>query len=108
LPFRFIDEPTYRRYDMPGSVSNSPAFRRGMVNALLRILELDLPGTARQGLERKLASAVHDLSEMALQAGEMKEAWRQHLRTLGCSGGMRYLGFTRHLIAGSLRRPAGV
>lgn len=107
LQFRFLDEPTYRRYDMPGSVSKSPAFRLGMVKALQSILQLQLPPGARRGVQRKMGSALHDISEMALQAGELDDAWRQHVRSLRCPGGLSYLGYTRHLISASLGKPRG-
>jgi Glycosyl transferase family 2 len=98
-PFVFIDTPTYRRHDMPGSVSKSAAYCRGMVSALSSILRLDLPPATRQGLRRKLASATHDLSVLSLEQGERREAWRQHLRSLALPGGWHYLGYTRHLLS---------
>lgn len=105
-PFRFIDEPTYRRYDVPGSVSKSASYRRGMVQALERILSLPLPSAARRGLAAKLSGATHDLSAMALESGDLRDAWRQHLRSLRLPGGARYWPYTRHLLFAGLRRAA--
>lgn len=97
-PFVFIDTPTYRRHDMPGSVSKSADYCRGMVSALSSILRLDLPPATRQGLRRKLGSATHDLSVMSLERGERREAWCQHLRSLALPGGWHYLSYTRRLL----------
>jgi Glycosyl transferase family 2 len=97
-PFRFIDEPTYRRYDMPGSVSKSASFRRGMVAALTKILEIELPAPIRHGLRQKLAQAKHDVSMMALEEGQLREAWQNHLDSLRLPGGLKFLSYTRHLL----------
>jgi glycosyltransferase involved in cell wall biosynthesis len=96
--FVFTDEPTYRRYDMIGSESKSPSFRRGMVKALRAILAQELPQDARAGLCHKLAGAHHDLSVLALEEGKRAEATRQHLMSLFLPGGLRYLSYTRHLL----------
>lgn len=98
LPFVFSDEPTYRRYDMPGSVSKSDSYRRGMVQALHAILALDLPEPTRFGLRRKLTQATHDLSQLELDNGLRGPAWRHHIRSICMPGGWRYLGYTRHLL----------
>lgn len=105
-PFVFIDEPTYRRYDVPGSLSKSLNFRKGMVDAIGRILELPLPPATLDALHVKLTHATHDLSVLALESGDRREAWRQHLRTLSQRGGLRFLGYTRHLLLPSRRPPS--
>lgn len=104
-PFVFIDEPTYRRHDVPGSVSKSLNFRKGMVEALGRILALPLPPAIFQALCFKRASAMHDLSVLALENGDRREAWRQHLLTLRQRGGLRFLSYTRHLLLPARRSP---
>ena len=49
LPFRFIDTPTYRRHDLPGTVSKSRAYHAGLIPALHAILGLPLPGCWASG-----------------------------------------------------------
>ena len=100
-PFRFLDNPTYRRYDLPGSVSKSQAYRVGLVAALHRILGLRLPSRARNGLRRKLGIVHHTLSTAFLEEGRLAEAWKHHCLSLVYPGGWRYTPYTRKLI----RRP---
>lgn len=98
LPFRFLDTPTYRRYDLPGTVSKSRAYHAGMVSALKASLQLPLPEDIRKALRRKLATAHHSLSEMFLNEGNRGAAWRQHLISLTQPGGLQFLGYTRWLL----------
>jgi glycosyltransferase involved in cell wall biosynthesis len=98
LEFRFIDTPTYRRYDRPGTVSKSPAYRAGMVAAIKSIMELNLPEHVYGGLRRKLGAAHHQCSILELSTGSRLAAWRHHLRSLVLPGGLGYLSFTRHLL----------
>jgi len=99
LPFRFLDAATYRRHDLPGTVSKSRAYHAGMVPALDAILRLSLPASVRRGLRRKLGAARHSLSVAALGEGARGEAWRQHLASLAQPGGLKYLSYTRRLLA---------
>lgn len=101
-PFIYMDEPTYRRYDVVGSVSKSRAFQRGMIPAMRAILALDLPAVTKRGLRAKLARAAHDLSVLALEGGELADAWRRHWQSLALPGGLRFLPYTRHLIVPTL------
>lgn len=98
LGFRFIDTPTYRCYDLPGSVSKSRAYHAGMVPAIKTILELDLPENVRTALRRKLGAAHHACSHSEYQRGNYTGSWRHHLRSLLLPGGLRYLGYTRYLM----------
>lgn len=104
LPFRFLDTPTYRRHDLPGTVSKSRAYHAGMIPALDAVLRLPLPRPVRRALRGKLGAAHHGLSVLALGEGARGEAWRHHLASLVRPGGLRYLSYTRRLL-GPAPRP---
>jgi glycosyltransferase involved in cell wall biosynthesis len=98
MGFRFLDTPTYRRYDLPGSVSKSRSFNLGMVSAIKAILSLDLPSDVRRGLAHKLTLAYHNCSVVELESGRRIDAWHYHLRSLIRPGGLQFLSYTRHLL----------
>ena len=100
--FIYFEEPTYRRYDMPGSVSKSRAYQEGLVPALQGVLMLDLPATIKRALRAKLGSHLHDVSALALESGDLASAWRHHCKSLALPGGLRFLLYTRHLILPAL------
>jgi glycosyltransferase involved in cell wall biosynthesis len=101
----FLDAPTVAwSTDTPGSAAKSRAYRMGEVPALQQILRLPLPAGFRAGLERNLAAACHRQSDESLEAGDLRGAWRWHLASLAGRGGLRYLPYTGHLLAGR-RRP---
>ncbi len=97
-PFRFLETPTYRRFDLPGSVSKSEAYRVGLIAALESILRLHLPRRARTGLRRRLGAAHHALSTSFLEEGNLSEARKHHLLSLAYPGGWRYTPYTRKMI----------
>lgn len=96
-PFRFLERPTYRRYDLPGSVSKSHAYRVGLISALRRILTLNVPRQARVGLRRRLGAVHHSLSLSYLEEGSLSRAWKHHGLSLTYPGGWRYAPYTRKL-----------
>lgn len=96
-PFRFLESPTYRRYDLPGSLSKSHAYRVGLIAALHRILTLNVPRHAREGLRRRLGAVHHVLSLSYLQEGSLSLAWKHHGLSLTYPGGWRYAPYTRKL-----------
>lgn len=96
-PFRFLDGPTYRRYDLPGSVSKSQAYRVGMISALQAILRLRLPRYARTGLRRRLGATHHALSSFFLEERSLFQAWKHHCLSLAYPGGWRYALYSRKM-----------
>lgn len=96
-PFRFLDSPTYRWYDMPGSLSKTQAYRVGMVSALRNILHLPLPRRARTGLRRRLGAVHHALSSAYLDEGQRSKAWKHHWLSLAYPGGWRYALYARKM-----------
>jgi hypothetical protein len=98
MKFRFIDTPTYRRYDLPETVSKSRAFQLGMIPAIRSIIALDLPASVQKGLRRKLGAAHHAVAALELDSGNRSAAWRHHLQSLLLPGGLQYASYTRHLL----------
>ncbi|MGH7626976.1 MAG: glycosyltransferase family A protein [Gemmatimonadaceae bacterium] len=87
----------------PGAASRSRAFVTGQVRGLRRILELNLPGDVRRVLRARVAAAYHTAADRDRIAGNMRDAWRWHARSLLQPSGWRYAPFTRHLLRDSLR-----
>ena len=90
--------------DTPGSASKSEAYRMSQVEGLRTILRLPLPRRIRRGFQRKLAAECHSMSNHYLLAEAYRLAWEWHLRCLGQRGGLRYLPYSRHLLAAVFRR----
>jgi hypothetical protein len=101
----FLETPTVAwSFETPGSASKSEAFRLGEVEGLEAIRRLRLPAWFLKGIGRKIAAASHSLATQFLESGEYSNAWRWHLRSLRERGGLRYLTFSRHILAGAIRR----
>lgn len=101
---RWSDEPTVAyRVGSPLAESRSDDALTGQVEALRRILELDLPDDVRREFRRRVGGALHTLANHALRAGDRRMALAWHLRALRQPGGWRYLPFLRHLLPGARR-----
>ncbi|MEP6609995.1 MAG: glycosyltransferase family A protein [Burkholderiaceae bacterium] len=94
----FLDQPTFRVYDSPDSLSKSAGYRAGSVAAIHAALELELPPPVARRLRTRLSDAHHDLAEDHLNANEYRLAWKHHLTSLSQPGGTKYLLFSRHLL----------
>jgi hypothetical protein len=94
-----LDEPTFVINDTPGSASKSEAYLLCHVDVYERMLCADPPLVVRATVERRLASALHEASDHYRQQRRSGEAWAAHLRSLRCSGGWKYLPYTRHLLS---------
>lgn len=94
----FVAEPTFRIYSSPDSLSKSSAYVAARVDVIQKLLLLRLAPEIRRGLSSQLASAHHDVAELAWKMGFKSQSWRSHVRSLGCRHGWRYLSFTRHLL----------
>jgi glycosyltransferase involved in cell wall biosynthesis len=101
----FVDEPTFVcNVGSPGSLSASASYLKGQPRALQRIIDLKPPRPLKTAFRRKYAAALHHVSDHELSEGNYWSAWRYHLAALSHRGGLRYLGFTRHLILAASRR----
>lgn len=98
LRIAFLDTPGYFMNDSEVSESKSFAYDIGAVDALARILELNLPASIRPLAQRKLSAAQHFASVRCLEKGDLRDAWRFHLDSLRGPGGLAYLAYTRHLL----------
>jgi len=105
--FRFLDRPTYRLHDLPGSVSKSQAYRAGVIPALHSILSLNLPPSARDRLRRRLGATHHTLSSQFLEGRRLSEAWKHHWLSLAYPGGWHYALYTRKLLFPPAREDPG-
>lgn len=95
---RFIDVPTFRINDTPGSLSKSAAYRDAELMVLAKILALQLPRHVRQSLQGKKGRVFHSLSLQSRREGRLIAAWRYHLRSMVLPQGWRYLAFSRKLL----------
>lgn len=95
----FLDVPTYRINDTPGSLSKSMAYRETTVMVLEQLIALPLPPGNRRVLRQRLLDAHHDLSVSHIAAGNKKAAWRHHLLSLSGRSGWRYVSYTRRLLS---------
>jgi glycosyltransferase involved in cell wall biosynthesis len=104
---RFVDQPTFYKYDTPGSLSKDKSADPRVTE--LRLLELMKPGTPPPSwsrLHEKIRGCLHSLASFHCDRGEVGPAWSYHWRSLMEPGGWRYLLYTRKLVAASVRQMA--
>jgi hypothetical protein len=96
---RFLAEPTVVWHtDTPGAVTRSREYVLGQTEALQSILRLEMPEDVRVDFQRKLSSSCHECCELLLREGDLRGAWRWHVRSLRHPGGLRHLAFTLKLL----------
>lgn len=101
----WLQEPTIVYHlGSPRAESGSREYALGQVGALEALLELRLPAWMRRRLRWEIAGAFHGGADRLWSEGRLDEAWRMHGRSLRAWGGMRYVAFTRHLLAATWRR----
>ena len=103
-PILWVPEPTviYHAHT-PNSTWKSRACVLGQADALRGVLRLPLPDDVRQHYRRQITRACHATSEMELEAGRLREAWRWHLRSLREPRGWEwYRSFTASLLRSTL------
>ncbi|MGQ0702620.1 MAG: glycosyltransferase [Gemmatimonadales bacterium] len=97
----FLETPTVVwRVNTPRSVSHSTEYLLGQDQALRELLRLKLPADVRAVFERRLGTALHSRAVWHARAGQWRNAWRWHLRSLAAPAGWRFLSFTFRLVAG--------
>lgn len=94
----FLDRHTWRINDSSESLSKSTAYRLTEVEVLRKIAALELPGTVRRETRKRIGAAHHGLSEYYLGQRRFLAAWKHHLVSLACPGGLRYAPYSRHLL----------
>ncbi len=97
--FAFVPHFCFRLTDSSVSLSKDEASRFAEPTFLICMIQMNPPKHVRRILLRRLANAHHGCSVTAAKRGEQAAAWRHHLRSLAYPGGLRYVSYTRHLIA---------
>lgn len=92
---RFLSSFGYRINVTENSVSSSESYLEGVVDVLTRMLEFDIPHGIAKTLRQKRVAALHNLSVRHLDQGDLRRAWRYHLRSVASLEGLRYLGYSR-------------
>lgn len=94
-----VDAPTFRINETAGSASKSDAYRRAFLVLYRRMLDAGLPKELERRAKGRISDVWHDLAVVELGRGNRAEAWRCHLSSLRFAHGMRYLAFTRRMLA---------
>ncbi len=95
---RFVDVPTFRVHDSPGSVSKSVDYRLAEIVILEKIAALSLPEDVGARLRIKRGKALHGLADYFRLRGMATLAWRYHLASLFNANGWSYLAYSRKLL----------
>lgn len=101
----FMDIPTVRYNDTPGSMSKDMRQNEAALDLLYEIshdARMDLE--VRQSARRKYLRSLHDLAWEYWRHGNHQRAWRCHLASLQLPYTLKYLLFTRKLILKTDRR----
>lgn len=93
----FLDIPSYRVYNTPGSLSKSEEYEIALANFLIMLLAFKPPPKVCMLIRRKLADAMHGLSDYNRVAGKGVRAWEYHFKSLCLPGGWRYWLYTLRL-----------
>jgi glycosyltransferase involved in cell wall biosynthesis len=104
---RFINTPTFINYRQPNSSSQSKRYSLERPHALREMLRWRMPPSIRRQLRQKYVMALHDTSADMLERQDFVAAWGYHLESIAQPGGVRYLGYTRHIILRHLRNLLG-
>jgi hypothetical protein len=97
MSFVFLEEPSYRKFELANSLSRSHACMVGRVDAIERILGLALDPPILRSMRRRLGDVHHSVANSFMQRGELAKAWSHHLRSLVEPGGLRYVSFSLRL-----------
>lgn len=97
---RFVDQQTFIKQELlPDALTRSPEYVLRQPHAIEQMMRLALPPAIRRQLREKLAASCHNVSALELSERNLSNAWRAHLKSLRSVYGLRYLAYTRHLIA---------
>lgn len=99
----FVETPTFAvGLETPNSLSKSRRYMLEQPAAIKKIMTLDAPPHIRRQLQRKYASALHEVATRYEQEHKIRAAWRAHWTTISARSGLRYATYTRHLLVASL------
>lgn len=94
----FINKPTFIVHSTPGSLSKSKAFVLSDADVIRSMISLTDRKDVQMALQRKLCGSLHYISDYLREQGSYFEAWKYHIKSLLCPGGLAYLPFTRKLL----------
>lgn len=95
----FLDEPTFRYFYYPDSLSKDDCYTLPAAEAIRAMMALPVPSWVRAQLARKHRMAMHDVADHYRRKGDRRKAWVAHLRSLaGLREFLRYAAFTRKLL----------
>ncbi len=95
---KYVHHQTYKKNeDNNDSVSKTIEYKLASPQFLLSVKTLKLPATIKKILAKKYVASLHELSEIYLREGRLKDAWLFHLKCLK-NGGWVYIPYTRYLL----------
>jgi glycosyltransferase involved in cell wall biosynthesis len=94
----FVDEPTFVINETAGSLSASDGYVEAYPNILRRMLEFPVEKRIQRQISERLSRALHAASVRSQERGMLDAAWRYHIDSLRCRGGLKYLAYTRKLL----------
>jgi hypothetical protein len=104
---RFVDVPTFIKQDLlADAITRTAEYVTLQPRAIASMMTLPLPRAVQDRLKQKLAAARHHVSALELDRGALRSAWFAHLMSLNSLYGLRYLPYTRHLLAPIARATA--
>jgi glycosyltransferase involved in cell wall biosynthesis len=93
-----LDIPSFRYNDTSESLSKSSAYAQSYMSLFRRMLDRMPPRHIKRMIHRNMGAACHDASVASLRDGRKLDAWRYHWQSLVEIEGLKYLGYTRHLV----------
>lgn len=101
----FLDQPTYRYYETTPDSLSKKAEHSLAAPEVWRRLSRAYAGTPQfRVVRRRYGAACHNVSSILAKRGQLRRAWRAHLRSLLCPGGWIYLSATARLTLTTLRK----
>jgi glycosyltransferase involved in cell wall biosynthesis len=100
LRVKFIDVPTFRVNDTPGSLSKSVTCQLSetQVNTIDKMIGLNPNTSLLPILFKHRSAALHEAADVHRKSGNYYLAWRFHLSSLRHHSGWKYIWFTRRLL----------
>lgn len=96
----FVDVPTYRVNETPGSQSKTDTYVEAKSDMIARMLQWCTDPRERRVLERARGRAFHIAASHHRIKGQSGRAWQFHLKSVLAPGGLRYTPYTALLLAG--------
>jgi hypothetical protein len=98
-----LNDPTFRYYDTPNSLSKSDAYTETFLGLYRKMLSLSPPANITRLIRKRISADWHSRSNHALQKGLLLKAFICHWHSLFELGGLQYLSYSRHLLVGLIK-----